>query len=53
MADMNSFFFWATWACATNRPNSDITYTKKTLELSQTTIGAIRRNIWRGAAVTR
>ncbi|MGE5589501.1 MAG: nitric-oxide reductase large subunit [Bacillota bacterium] len=24
---MNSFFFWAAWACATNRPGSSITYT--------------------------
>lgn len=27
MAEMNTFFFWSTWACTTNRPNSDITYT--------------------------
>lgn len=24
---MNAFFFWASWACATNRPGKDITYT--------------------------
>jgi nitric oxide reductase subunit B len=24
---MNGFFFWASWACATNRPGMDITYT--------------------------
>jgi len=24
---MNAFFFWASWACATNRPNAEITYT--------------------------
>lgn len=24
---MNGFFFWAAWACTTNRPGSDITYT--------------------------
>ena len=24
---MNTFFFWSTWATATNRPGSDITYT--------------------------
>ncbi len=24
---MNGFFFWTAWACATNRPNMDITYT--------------------------
>ena len=24
---MNAFFFWASWACSTNRPNSTITYT--------------------------
>ncbi len=24
---MNAFFFWAAWACGTNRPGSDITYT--------------------------
>ncbi|MEW6301309.1 MAG: nitric-oxide reductase large subunit, partial [Thermodesulfobacteriota bacterium] len=24
---MTAFFFWAAWACATNRPGSDITYT--------------------------
>lgn len=27
MAKMNAFFFWASWACVTNRPGSDITYT--------------------------
>ncbi len=27
MAYMNAFFFWASWACVTNRPDSDITYT--------------------------
>lgn len=27
MAQMNAFFFWSTWAAATNRPGSDITYT--------------------------
>jgi nitric oxide reductase subunit B len=27
MRHMNSFFFWSTWAAATNRPDSDITYT--------------------------
>ena len=26
-SDMNAFFFWVSWACATNRPGSDITYT--------------------------
>jgi len=24
---MNAFFFWAAWACGTNRPGMDITYT--------------------------
>jgi len=24
---LNGFFFWASWACSTNRPGSDITYT--------------------------
>jgi nitric oxide reductase subunit B len=24
---LNAFFFWAAWACTTNRPGSDITYT--------------------------
>jgi nitric oxide reductase subunit B len=24
---MNAFFFWASWACATNRPSAEITYT--------------------------
>lgn len=24
---MNNFLFWATWACATNRPGKEITYT--------------------------
>jgi len=24
---LNAFFFWASWACATNRPDSAITYT--------------------------
>src|SRR5581483_11597957 len=23
-----AFFFWAGWACATNRPGSDVTYTQ-------------------------
>lgn len=27
MSMMNSFFFWATWTCVTNRPGDDITYT--------------------------
>ncbi|MCX6256414.1 MAG: nitric-oxide reductase large subunit [Bacteroidia bacterium] len=27
MRDMNAFFFWAAWACITNRPGSDLTYT--------------------------
>jgi len=27
MSEMNTFFFWSTWATATNRPGSDITYT--------------------------
>jgi len=27
MSQMNTFFFWSTWAAATNRPGSDITYT--------------------------
>lgn len=27
MAQMNSFFFWATWATVTDRPGKDITYT--------------------------
>jgi len=27
MSKMSAFFFWASWACITNRPNSDITYT--------------------------
>lgn len=27
MADMNAFFFWSTWATATNRPGEQITYT--------------------------
>ncbi|HEY3364918.1 MAG TPA: nitric-oxide reductase large subunit [Symbiobacteriaceae bacterium] len=26
-AAMNAFFFWASWACATDRPGSDVTYT--------------------------
>ena len=24
---LNAFFFWTAWACATNRPGSDVTYT--------------------------
>ncbi|MGE5399567.1 MAG: nitric-oxide reductase large subunit [Ignavibacteriales bacterium] len=24
---MNAFFFWAAWACTTNRPGQDVTYT--------------------------
>lgn len=27
MEAMNAFFFWAAWACVTNRPGSDLTYT--------------------------
>ena len=27
MRKMNAFFFWASWACVTERPNSDISYT--------------------------
>ncbi len=27
MENLNAFFFWSTWACVTNRPGSDITYT--------------------------
>ncbi|MGB8490995.1 MAG: nitric-oxide reductase large subunit [Bacteroidales bacterium] len=27
MKAMNAFFFWAAWACVTNRPDSEITYT--------------------------
>ena len=27
MDKMNKFFFWISWACVTNRPDSDITYT--------------------------
>ncbi len=27
MHKMNAFFFWAAWACITERPGSDITYT--------------------------
>lgn len=27
MHNMNAFFFWATWATVTNRPDSDISYT--------------------------
>lgn len=25
---MNAFFFWATWACVTNRPDSNVSYTQ-------------------------
>ncbi len=25
---LTAFFFWATWACTTNRPGSDVTYTQ-------------------------
>lgn len=28
MRQMNAFFFWASWACITNRPGSNVTYTK-------------------------
>ncbi len=27
MKKLNAFFFWAAWACITDRPNSNITYT--------------------------
>ncbi len=26
-ADLNAFFFWTSWSCATERPDSDVTYT--------------------------
>jgi nitric oxide reductase subunit B len=28
LEDLNAFFFWAAWACATERPNSAVTYTQ-------------------------
>jgi nitric oxide reductase subunit B len=28
MEEMNGFFFWASWACATERPGSNVTYTQ-------------------------
>ncbi len=27
MRQLTAFFFWASWACTTNRPGSDVTYT--------------------------
>lgn len=27
MREMNAFFFWAAWACVTNRPGANVTYT--------------------------
>jgi len=27
MSEMNTFFFWTSWAAVTNRPGSDVTYT--------------------------
>ncbi len=27
LAKLNAFFFWASWACGTNRPGSTVTYT--------------------------
>lgn len=27
MREMNAFFFWASWACTTERPGSEVTYT--------------------------
>ncbi|MCB0272071.1 MAG: nitric-oxide reductase large subunit [Bdellovibrionales bacterium] len=27
MEKLNQFFFWTSWACVTNRPGSDVTYT--------------------------
>lgn len=27
MRKMNAFFFWTSWACVTNRPGSEVTYT--------------------------
>ncbi len=26
--EMNAFFFWAAWACSTDRPGTDVTYTQ-------------------------
>jgi len=28
LAKLNAFFFWASWACSTNRPGESITYTQ-------------------------
>jgi nitric oxide reductase large subunit len=27
MQKMSAFFFWASWACITNRPGANVTYT--------------------------
>lgn len=27
LQELNAFFFWAAWTCATNRPGGDVTYT--------------------------
>ena len=27
LEELNAFFFWASWACSTNRPGAEITYT--------------------------
>src|SRR5512138_1668407 len=52
MAKMNAFFFWATWACVTNRPGSEITYTNnwppEELVANQPTASLI---LWTGFSV--
>lgn len=52
MREMNAFFFWATWACVTHRPGSEITYTNnwppERLVANEPTSGLI---LWTGFSV--
>jgi nitric oxide reductase subunit B len=52
MHKMNAFFFWAEWACITNRPGSDITYTNNWPP--DATVGNVPTpgiNLWTGVSV--
>ncbi|HTN35857.1 MAG TPA: nitric-oxide reductase large subunit [Arachidicoccus sp.] len=52
MRQMGSFLFWASWACVTNRPNADISYTHnwppEKLVGNEATSGLL---IWTGVSI--
>ncbi len=52
MEQMNAFFFWTSWACVTNRPGAEITYTNnwppEDLVANKPTPGLI---LWTGFSV--